>query len=655
MKQQFNTSKVALLLGALISINAFAQNNSPIVLASNNSPLNPIIVTATRTPTKASDVLADNVYIGPEEIEQAGQTSLVELLQRQKGVTISSYGTSGSNASVFLRGTTNNQTLVLIDGVRIDDAINGGTNWSVIPLTIIDHIEIVFGPQSSLYGSDAIGGVVQIFTKKGDGPPKVGASFGYGSYGTSISEASINGSTQGDQKIRYALAASQTLSMGFNTIAPNNKDGLSASGRTGYVQDSITGRLSQEWSKGQEFGLQFLNSRLNTQLPGFDPQEFLYQQTQNQISQLGTYSLYSKNQVTESWRSLLQASAQTGTALNHAPGTPDNPAYDSTLNQRQNTYTWQNDFAIGTDILQVLAERKTQKVSTNQLDYNNGDFNNLTTPYSFLGFSQTRNTNSGAIAYQLKREAHIANFSLRNDSITGYGPQTTGAAAYGYFFSKEWRANINYGTGFRAPTFNDLYYPGYGNAAILPEKSKNTEAGLHYEKPGLDGHVVVFSNSISNLIQVSNSDTCPVGTGIFGCASNVASAKITGSTLSGSAQMSSLSFKGSFTQQNPVNESTSNVLVKQAKQYGNFAAEYLYLKLTTGVGATFSGRRDDYQGTSMGMGGYTIFNLYANYDLERNLSVFARWNNALNKTYQLSYGYNTPASNVFVGLRYAMK
>lgn len=655
MNQQLSKSKVALVLGAIISINTFAQNNQPIVLASASTPMNPIIVTATRTPTKASDVLADNVYIGPEEIEQAGQTSLVELLQRQKGVTISNYGTGGSNASVFLRGTTNNQTLVLIDGIRIDDAINGGTNWSVIPLTIIDHIEIVFGPQSSLYGSDAIGGVVQIFTKKGDGPAKVGASFGYGSYGTSISEASINGSTQGDQKIRYSLAASQTLSMGFNTIASNNKDGLTASGRTGYVQDSITGRLSQEWSKGQEFGLQFLNSRLNNQLPGLDPQEFLYQQTQNQVSQLGTYSLYSKNQVLENWRSLLQASAQTGTALNHAPNTPDNPAYDSTLNQRQNTITWQNDFSIGTDILQVLAERKTQKVSSNQLDYNNGDFNNLTAPYPFLGFSQNRSTNSGAIAYQLRRDAHIGNLSLRNDSISGYGPQTTGAAAYGYFFTKEWRANINYGTGFRAPTFNDLYYPGYGNPAVLPEKSKNTEAGLHFENTGLEGHVVVFSNSISNLIQVSNSENCPLGTGTSGCASNVASAKITGGTLSGLAQISSLSLKGSFTQQNPVNQGTNTVLIKQAKQYGNVASEYLYLKLTAGLGATFSGRRDDFQGANTGMGGYTIFNLYANYDLEKDFSVFARWNNAFNKTYQLSYGYNTPGSNVFVGLRYAMK
>jgi vitamin B12 transporter len=656
MKQQFG--KITFWGGitfSFLTLSAVAQSNAPMQLASTANPMNPVIVTATRTPTKSSDVLADNVYIGPEEIEQAGQTSLVELLQRQKGVTISSYGTAGSNASVFLRGTTNNQTLVLIDGVRVDDAFNGGANWSVIPLTIIDHIEIVFGPQSSLYGSDAIGGVIQIFTKQGDGPAKVGASFGYGSYGTSISEASIHGSTQGEQKIRYSLAASQTLSMGFNTIAPNNKEGYTASGRTGYVQDSVTGRLSQEWSKGQELGLQFLNSRLNNQIPGFDPQSFTYQQIQNQVSQLGTYSLYSKNQVLENWRSFLQASAQTSTALNHAPGTPDNSPYDSTLIQRQNIYTWQNDISIGPDILQVLAERKTQKVSSNQLDYNNGDFNNLSAPYPFLGFSQSRNTNSGALAYQLKRDANIANFSIRNDSISGYGPQTTGSAAYGYFFTKAWRANINYGTGFRAPSFNDLYYPGYGNPAILPEKSKNTEAGIHYEKTGLEGHIVVFSNSISNLIQASNSADCPVGTGFLGCASNVSSAKITGTSLNGLAQIASLNLKASYTQQNPVNEGSNSTLIKQAKQYGNISAEYLYLKLTTGMGASFSGRRDDFLGANTGMGGYTLYNAYANYDVEKDLSVFVRWNNVFNKTYQLSYGYNTPGSTIFAGLRYAMK
>lgn len=651
MKQQFSSKLSALLCAGLtiLSGTAYSQNNSNVSVAAAPNQMNPIIVTATRTPTKASDVLADNVYIGPEEIQQAGQTTLVELLQKQKGVTISSYGGGGSNSSVFLRGTTNNQTLVLIDGVRVDDSFSGGANWSVIPLNVIDHIEIIFGPQSSLYGADAIGGVIQIFTKRGEGSPKLNASVGYGTYGTSISEASINGSTTGDQKISYSLAASQTLSMGFNTIASNNKDGITPGNRTGYVQDSATGRVSQEWQKGQEFGLQFLQSRLNNQLPALNGQDGL-QQVQNQISQLGTYSLYSKNQITDAWKSLLQASAQTSNALTHSPTSGDYSAYDSTLNQRQNIYTWQNDISLGKDLLQVLAERRTQTVSSNQLNYNSAEF-----PFPLLGFNQSRNTNSGALAYQLKRESNIANFSIRNDSITGYGPQTTGSAAYGYFFTKEWRANINYGTGFRAPTFNDLYYPGYGNPAVQAEKSKNTEAGLHYEKSALEGHIVVFSNSISNLIQVSKAN-CPVGTNPYtGCASNVSSANITGLTLSGMSQLDSLNLKGSFTQQNPVNQGSGTTLIKQAKQYGNIAAEYIYAKVTAGVGATFSGRRNDYLGDATGMGGYTIFNLYANYDVAKDLSLFARWNNVFNKDYQLSYGYNTPGSNAFVGLRYAMK
>jgi vitamin B12 transporter len=651
MKQQLSSKLSTLLCGGLIILSSVthAQNDSSVSVASAPNPMDPIIVTATRTPTKASDVLADNVYIGSEEIAQSGQTTLVELLQKQKGVTISSYGGGGSNSSVFLRGTTNNQTLVLIDGVRIDDSFSGGANWSVIPLNVIDHIEIIFGPQSSLYGADAIGGVIQIFTKRGEGPPKVNASIGYGTYGTSISEASIFGSTTGDQTISYSLAASQTLSMGFNTIASNNKDGITPGNRTGYVQDSVTGRISQEWQKGQEFGLQFLQSKLNNQLPALNGQDGL-QQIQNQISQLGTYSLYSKNQINDAWKSLLQASAQTSNALTHSPTSGDYSAYDSTLNQRQNIYTWQNDISLGKDLVQVLAERRTQTVSSNQLNYNSLDF-----PFPLLGFNQSRNTNSGALAYQLKRESNIANFSIRNDSITGYGPHTTGSAAYGYFFTKEWRANINYGTGFRAPTFNDLYYPGYGNPAVQAEKSKNTEAGLHFEKPTLEGHVVVFSNSISNLIQVSKVN-CPVGTNPYtGCASNVASANITGLTLSGMSHLASLNLKGSFTQQNPVNQGTDTTLIKQAKQYGNIAAEYVYTKVTAGVGATFSGRRNDYLGEATGMGGYTIYNLYANYDLEKDLSLFVRWNNVFNKDYQLSYGYNTPGSNAFLGLRYAMK
>jgi vitamin B12 transporter len=168
MKQQFSSKMlVALLCGSVITFHTavVAQSNSTVSVTNSLNPMNPIIVTATRTPTKASDVLADNVYIGPEEIAQAGQTSLVELLQRQRGVEISSYGGSGAPSSVFLRGTNNSQSLVLIDGIRIESALFGGATWSTIPLALIDHIEIIYGPQSSLYGADAMGGVVQIFAR----------------------------------------------------------------------------------------------------------------------------------------------------------------------------------------------------------------------------------------------------------------------------------------------------------------------------------------------------------------------------------------------------------------------------------------------------------------------------------------------------------
>ena len=651
MRQQFSIRQCASALSLTFVITAtpwqlaLAQT-SKVSVSNTVDPLNPVIVTATRTPTKASDVLADNIYIGPEEIAQAGQTSLVELLQRQRGVEVSTQGGAGSNASVFLRGTSGGQSLVLIDGIRTQSSLSGSTAWSAIPLSLIDHIEIIFGPQSSLYGSEAIGGVIQIFTKKGDGPFQAGGSAGYGSYGTSIIEGSVYGSTDGENKTRYSLSASQELSTGFNSVASNNPcnpnqpgstraSAYCASGwptnRTGYIRDSATGQLSQIWAPGQEVGAQFLTSRLNNQYPAteYKPDFSDYAAINNRVTTLNTLAAYSKNQITRIWNSLLQVAVSTDN------GQTLSPSSNAVANSKQNIYTWQNDIKLGTDLLQLVAERRTQSA------------------FATSGsISQEQNTNSFAAAYQLKRGANLASLSFRNDSITGYGPQNTGGIAYGYFFNKEWRVNLNYGTAFKAPSFFDLYYPGYGVSSLLPEKSKNTEAGLHYETRTFDAHLVVYSNSISNLIQYTSSG-CPPGYA-FGCAGNVATAKITGLSIGSAARLGNYAIKASFDQQNPIDQSTGNLLAKRAKQFGNIGLEHQSSRLTTGVESTLQGRRTDFDNTG-NMGGYALLNLYASYELEKNLSLFSRWNNVLNKDYQLSYGYNTPGSNVFVGLRYAMK
>jgi vitamin B12 transporter len=654
MKQQFsNTQCTSALLVALLSSvipfqNAVAQ--TPKVSVSNTAdPLNPIIVTATRTPTKANDVLADNVYISAEEIARAGQTSLVELLQQQRGVEISTIGGAGSPASVFLRGANSNQTLVLIDGVRTQSALSGSSTLQAIPLGIIDHIEIVFGPQSSLYGSDALGGVIQIFTKKGTGAAQVGASTGYGSYGTSITDVSLYGSLGEKNNTSYSLSASQEISTGFSSIAKNNlcnpntqsSATLAANfcntkklsmGRTGYTKSGASGKLSQEWERGQEVGIQFLASRLENQYP---VSAFYGGGIGDQVNNLGVFSAFSNNQINQYWKSSLQVSQSYD--LGQYIYTSGNPVTKTKLS----TYTWQNDLKIGEDLLQLITERKTANAIA--IDGN---------------INKDQNTNTVAGAYKLKRGNHLANLALRNDSITGYGPQTTGSTSYGYFFTQNVRGNINYGTGFKAPSFYDLYYPDYGNTSLLAEKSKNTEVGLHYESKALDLHAVAFNSTINNLIQYTTTSppctTAQLNGSQGGCAGNGGVAKISGVSLGGVSRFSDLVLKASFDQQNPIAQSTGYLLAKRARQFGNIAAEYSIKSSKVGAEGTFQGGRYN-SGNSNYMGGYGIYNLYASHELQKNLSLFGRWNNVFNKDYQLSYGYNTPGSNVFVGLRYAMQ
>ncbi|BEI39687.1 TonB-dependent receptor [Polynucleobacter sp. HIN8] len=624
----------ALTLALTISFSnqtVYAQSGNVLISTANN-PMDPVIVTATRTPTRANDVLADYVLIGPEEIADAGQTSLVELLQRQRGVEISTIGGPGSAASVFLRGSNSNQALLLVDGVRSQAAGTGGFSLQAIPLGIIDRIEIIFGPQSSLYGSDAIGGVIQIFTKKGTGPFQANASTGYGGYGTSITDASLYGSFGDTKTTSYAISGSQEISTGFNSVATNNRNALSQN-RTGYTKSGGAGRIAQEWDRGQEFGFQFLASRLDNQYP---VSSFYGGGIGSQISNLGIFSIFSNNQINKDWKSMLQVSQSNDYSQNlYSTG---NPVYKT----KQMIYSWQNDIKIGSDLLQLVAERKTLSGYSNDGGV----------------VSQNQNTNTVAGSYQLKRGSHLANLALRNDSITGYGPQTTGSASYGYFFSKQIRGNINYGTGFKAPSFNDLYFPDYGNTNLQAEKSKNTEIGLHYESSGLDLHLIGFNSTITNLIQyTTTTPPCTIAQlngPNYGCAGNAGVAKISGVSVGGIAKLSSLRLKASYDQQNPIDQTTGFLLAKRARQFGNLGAEYRYQKLNVGAEGTFQGGRYN-SGNSSYMGGYAIFNLYGNYEFAKDWSIFGRWNNIFNKDYQLSYGYNTPGSNLFIGVRYAMK
>lgn len=609
----FKPLAISLAVAALFpSASAFAE------------PAQNVIVTAGRQPQFAKDVLADNVVINAEEIAKSGAVSVVDLLQKQRGIEITRNGGPGTNSSVFIRGGSNAQTVAFIDGVRIGSSTTGGASWASIPLEQIERIEIVYGPLSSLYGADAMGGVVQIFTKKGGREIAPSASIGVGSYGLRKAEAAISGATAGN--FSYALNAAHETADGYSATKPlafgYNPD------KDGYTLDSVSGRLGWELSKGFDLGLNFLQSRLDSQYdsgPNYDSRS---------EQKLETVAVFAKAKLASNWLSALQLAQTVDNGTNDAAKGKNKSKVDTT----QTSFNWQNDISIGKDVLQLVFERREEKVET-----------------TTRGVNGQRDTDSYAASYVLKRDAHLASASVRNDVSSQYGSHTTGSIAYGYRLTSDLRLNASYGSSFRAPTFNELYYPGYGISTNKPEEAKNAEAGIFFDDNTSQFSAVYYNNKATDLLV--STTVCPILPTVYkyGCAYNVDKATMSGFTFGGSTTLGNLTLRGSLDLQNPVDDTTGKRLARRTKQHGSLAAEYAMNKLKLGIEGIFSGQRfDDIANTNV-LPGYGLLNLYASYDVAPNWTVLGRFNNALNKDYETVKNYAMAGSNVFVGLSYGYK
>ncbi len=581
-------------------------------------------VTSTRTPQPVRDVLTDNVVITAEQIAASGQTNLVDLLQQQRGLEVARNGGPGTAASVFLRGASNAQNVVLIDGVRVGSSTLGGATWSALPLSQIDRIEIVYGPLSTMYGADAVGGVVQIFTRKGERTPSLTVGAGLGSYGTRNLEAGLSGATGGEHAVRYSVNVARERAEGFSATRPQNFS--YHPDKDGYTRESASGQLGMDIAKGHEIGLTFLHSRLEGEYDA-GPSTI----NDRSISHAGAYSLYSRNQLLSNWSSLLRFSSGLDKARDLSSFGID------TARTRQDAFTWQNDITLGSDLAQVLLERRIERVDSSNFS------------------ADSRATNSIAASYQMRRGAHLASASLRNDDSSQYGSKTTGNLGYGYRITDALRVNASAGTSFRAPTYNELYFPGYGVPGNRPERGRNVEAGIYYEKGSDRFSAVYYRNRVSDLIVYAAE--CPVSSQSypFGCAYNVNQALLSGVTLGASTRFGPYTLRGSMDFQNPRDETTDLLLPRRAKRHGTVALEYAAGALSGGVESRFASRRYDDGANSTSLGGYALLNLYASYQVNRDWSVYGRWNNMLDKNYELASGYATAGSNVFVGVRYTLR
>ncbi|TWI60344.1 vitamin B12 transporter [Pseudoduganella lurida] len=603
---------------------AFAQASSVGAVAAPNADT--VIVTAGRTPQLARDVISDTTVITAEEIARSGAGSITELLQRQRGIEVARNGGPGTNASVFIRGANSNQNIVLVDGVRIGSATTGTASWNAIPLSAIDRIEIVYGPLSTLYGADAIGGVIQLFTKKGAGAPAVTATVGGGSDKTYKADAGVSGGTD---KISYALAAGKERSDGFSAT----RKGTSSFNPDddGYDRKTASGKFSLQVLPGHELGATFLYSDLTAD---YDSANFAAYSTQT----LSTVAAYSRNEILPNWTSLVQV-AQSRDKSGSVYGIG---AFGfSQINTKQDLYSWQNDFRIGDDNLQVLGEYRHEEVASNNAD-----------------IARERHTKSIAATYSARRGNHLLNVGARYDDNSDYGSKNTGSVGYAYRITPALTASASFGTSFRAPTYNELYYSGYGNPANRPEEGRNAEAAVRYDDGKTQLGAVYFHNKLTDLLL--NTTPCPFPSDAknnyqYGCAYNVNHALLEGLSLSAAHQLGALLLGASADFQQPKDETTGKLLQRRAKRHASLTAEYGMGPLTAGAEWQLSSSRFDDAANRNTLAGYGVVNLYGTYRLAPDWSVLLRVNNVADKNYELARYYQTGGRTAFASLRYGFK
>lgn len=584
-----------------------------------DAELGQVVVTATRQATRSNELLSDVSVITREEIDQAGHSTVEQLLARQPGVEYTANGGPGTNSSIFIRGASTKQTIVLVDGLRIGSASSGDVAFSRIPLAQIERIEILRGPASSLYGADAIGGVIQIFTRRGDGATRYNASTGYGTYNTSDSTAGVSG---GSDTVSYSLQAGHYQTDGFNAIRNPANTSYNVD-RDGYRNSSLSGSLSFRPAAGHEFGLNVLHSNGISRYDSAPrTTDFSNDQT------VSTYSAYARNRLADSWTSTLRFGRSTDDATSR-----NNGIASSVFHTDQDQLAWQNDIKLPVGKALLAAEVLKQKLSSSTV------------------FQVNERTIQSLLAGWIGNLGeHRLQANLRRDENSQFGGKTTGLAAYGYQFSPDWRAHLSYGTAFRAPSFNELYFPNTfgatfaGNPNLRPEYARNKEIGVDWEIAG-DGaahhfSAIYFSNKVSDLI---------IGYPLL----NVASATLAGTSLSYTGRAGNWNGGVSVDLQRPRDDSTGKRLIRRADE--QFKAHLGYATGAWNFGGEWqlTGERFENTANTQRLGGYGLVNLFADYRLEKRWTLFARANNVFNKQYELAKDFATAGANVFVGVRYS--
>ena len=585
--------------------------------------LTPVVVTATRTAITVDDALSSVSVITRQDIERLQPVSLIDLLQGLPGVTFAQSGGLGQQSSLFLRGTNSSHTLLLIDGVRVGTVSAGIPAFEQLPLDQIERIEVVRGPRSSLYGADAIGGVIQIFTRHGprNGGLAPSLRFGSGSRGYADGQAGLSG---GDAHAWYNLSVGGQYTRGINACRVGAAEAFAGCfadepDADGYRNRNALANAGYRWDNGTKLTAIWLRSASHVEFDGAP-----YGNQHDNAQQVGGVRL--GFDPLSAWKVTLAA----GQSLDEQH-TYNDGVFVRFGNSRRNQASWQNDLSLAENQLLSLG-----------LDWQQ---EHLSSDTGYLGDSRS---DTGIYAQYLGNfGSHELQMSLRHDDNQQFGGHTTGAAAWGYAFAHGLKLSASWGSAFHAPTFNDLYYPyGSGNPDLQPETSRSAELGLAQQQSGWHWALNAYQTTIDQLISL-DANYFP---------RNVSRARIRGLEAQFGAGLAGWKLESYLTLQRPQNRDggidDGHLLPRRPERTARVELDRRFGAF--GVGASFlaAGARYDDLANRQRLGGYATTDLRASYAFAPGWQVEARLANAFDRRYETVYYFNQPGRSWYLTLRY---
>jgi vitamin B12 transporter len=573
-----------------------------------------VIVTATRTAEMVDETLAPVTVITRKEIEDLQASSVVDVLRTVPGVILTNNGGLGQATSLFLRGTNSGHVTVLVDGVRVGSATLGTTPFELIPLAQVEKIEIVRGPRSSLYGANAIGGVIQIFTRPGVATKTMSAKSSLGTDGFRELTAGFVSSSKAGISVRFSHLGSDGFDACTGAAGGCYVD---EPDRDGHEQSALAVGFDRQLSPAAELGLHFMYSNADTDYDGS-----FSNQTETTMRVIGGRLVLDPS---TNWRSTVAV----GQSLDGAEDFKDR-VFSSRFETRRNSLSWQNDVALGSTGL-----------LTGGVDYQNDTVDSDTI------FDVTSRDNTGVfIQYQKDVERYGVQWALRYDDNEQFGDYNTGSVTLGVDTGKGHRATVFYGTAFKAPTFNDLYYPSWGNPALEPEESNTVDLG--YRVLLADGRwtVNVFQTSIDELVAYD-----PIAAG----PANIDEVQIRGVEVSLGMSRDAWRWSSALTLLDTEQRSGAN----RGRELPRRPSEALSLNLSRDLGRYGAGMQvtlngttyDDLANTSL-LDRYVVVDLVGHWKMSGNWRLNGKIKNVFDEDYETAAYYRQPGIGCFVSISY---